>query len=131
MPSSGICTRCIDGCKGNCEIFQAAFRGREVLYPSPFGTLTAGADKNYPVDYSHLNIMGYALGAEGLPDNAVGNPDNTLFPGVDTEATYGTDNPVTMRLPVFTGALGSTDVARRNWDHLAARSQSVFDSKPK
>ena len=120
MPGSGICTRCIDGCKGNCEIFKAAMRGREVVYPGPFGTLTAGADKDYPVDYSHLNICGYALGAEGLPEGEVGDPDNTLFPMVNTETEYGNENKVKMRLPVFTGALGSTDIARTNWEHFAA-----------
>ncbi len=120
VPSSGICTRCIDGCRGNCEIFKASFRGREVLYPGPFGTVTAGANKEYEVDYSHLNIVGYALGAEGLPEGEVGNPDNTLFPMVDTEVEYGDRNRVKMTLPVFTGALGSTEIARRNWEHLAA-----------
>jgi glutamate synthase domain-containing protein 2 len=118
-PSSGICTRCIDGCKGNCEIFQATMRGRELLYPGPFGTLTAGTDKEYPIDYSHLNICGYALGAEGLPDGQVGHPDNTLFPLVSTETEYGVENKVKMMLPIFTGALGSTDVARNNWEHCA------------
>ncbi|MDO8941942.1 MAG: hypothetical protein Q7U75_02095 [Desulfobacterales bacterium] len=65
VPQSGICSRCIDGCRGNCDMFRATFRGREVLYPEPFGNVTAGADKDYPVDYSHLNIMGYALGPRG------------------------------------------------------------------
>ncbi len=119
-PVSGICTRCIDGCRGNCEIFKSSFRGREVIYPGPFGTLTAGGDKDYPIDYSHLNICGYALGAKGLPDGQVGNPDNTLFPVVDTETEYGCGTKVKMRLPVFTGALGSTDIARKNWEHFAA-----------
>jgi len=118
-PSSGICTRCIDGCRGNCEIFKSSFRGREVIYPSPFGSLTAGADKDYPVDYSHLNILGYALGAKGLAKGVVGTPDNTLFPMVSTETEYGTQHKVKMRLPVFTGALGSTDVARKNWEQFA------------
>ena len=67
-PSSGICSRCVDGCRGNCETFQASFRGRELLYPGPFGEVTAGADKDYPIDYSHLNICGYALGGKGLPE---------------------------------------------------------------
>jgi glutamate synthase domain-containing protein 2 len=120
VPSSGLCTRCIDGCKGNCEVFKSSFRGREVIYPGPFGSLTAGADKDYPVDYSHINIQGYALGAEGLPNGASGTPDNTLFPMVSTETAYGTKNKVKMRLPVFTGALGSTEIARRNWEHFAA-----------
>ena len=62
-PSSGICTRCMDGCRGNCDVFKSTFRGREVLYPGPFGEITAGGDKDYPIDYSHLNIHGYALGA--------------------------------------------------------------------
>jgi len=120
-PVSGICTRCIDGCRGNCEVFKASFRGREVLYPGPFGTLTAGGDKDYPVDYSHLNIQGYAMGAEGLPEGQEGDPDNTLFPLVDTETAYGASEPkVKMRLPVFTGALGSTEIARKNWEHFAA-----------
>jgi glutamate synthase domain-containing protein 2 len=82
--------------------------------------LTAGGDKDYPIDYSHLNILGYALGADGLPDGQVGNPDNTLFPLVNTETEYGCGNKVKMRVPMFTGALGSTDIARKNWAHFAA-----------
>ncbi|MBN1459702.1 MAG: FMN-binding glutamate synthase family protein, partial [Armatimonadetes bacterium] len=120
VPGSGLCTRCIDGCRGNCEVFKSSLRGREVLYPGPFGTLTAGGDKDYPIDYSHLNILGYALGADGLPEGEVGNPDNTLFPLVDTETEFGYENKVKMRVPVFTGALGSTEIARRNWEHFAA-----------
>jgi glutamate synthase domain-containing protein 2 len=119
VASSGICTRCIDGCRGNCEVFQASFRGRELIYPGPFGEGTAGANKDYPVDYSHLNIQGYALGAEGMPEGVEATPDNTGFPNVDTETEFGSQNKVRMKLPVFTGALGSTDIARRNWDHFA------------
>jgi glutamate synthase domain-containing protein 2 len=101
-------------------VFKSSFRGREVIYPGPFGTLTAGGDKQYPIDYSHLNIAGYALGAKGLHDGEVGNPDNTLFPMVNTEAQYGVGKKVKMRLPIFTGALGSTEIARKNWEHFAA-----------
>jgi len=119
-PGSGLCTRCFDGCRGNCEVFKASFRGREVLYPGPFGTITAGGSKDYPIDYSHMNIMGYAMGAQGLPEGETGNPDNALFPFVDTGVEYGTENKVKMRMPVFTGALGSTAVARNNWEHIAA-----------
>ncbi len=118
-PASGICTRCLDDCRGNCEVFKSSFRGREVIYPGPFGDMTAGGDKDYPIDYSHLNIMGYALGSKGLPDGQVGNPDNTLFPMVDTETVFGVENKVKMRVPIFTGALGSTEVARKNWEHFA------------
>ncbi len=119
VPGSGICSRCVDGCKGNCDIFKATFRGREVIYPGPFGDITAGADKDYPVDYSHLNIQGYALGAKGLPGNVDGDPDNTKFPDVNTEVEYGWDMKVKMKAPIFTGALGSTEIARKNWEHFA------------
>jgi len=118
-PQSGLCSRCIDGCRGNCEVFKSSFRGREVIYPEPFGTITAGGDKQYPVDYSHLNIMGYALGAEGLPEGVPADSDHALFPSVGTEVQYGTKNKVKLAMPLFTGALGSTDVARNNWDHIA------------
>ena len=119
VPMSGLCTRCVDGCMGNCEVFKAAFRGREVIYPGPFGQITAGGDKNYPVDYSHFNIQGYALGARGLPPGVVGNPDTATFPAVNTETEYGWDTKVKMKVPIFTGALGSTEIAHRNWEHFA------------
>ena len=119
VPGSGLCSRCIDGCRGNCEVFKSSFRGREVIYPGPFGDITAGADKNYPVDYSHLNIQGYALGAQGLPEGTDAGPDTATFPLVNTETEYGWDIKVKMRAPIFTGALGSTEIARKNWEHFA------------
>jgi len=91
-------------------------RGRELIYPAPFGELTAGGDKEYPVDYSHLNILGYALGAEAIDE---ANPDKAIFPEVDTTAVYGHMNPVKMRVPIFTGALGSTDIAMKHWESFA------------
>ncbi|MGD0727385.1 MAG: FMN-binding glutamate synthase family protein, partial [Spirochaetia bacterium] len=115
-PLSGICTRCMDNCTGNCDVFKASLRGREVIYPGPFGEITAGSDKKYPVDYSHLNIMGYALGAKAIDE---ANPDKAIFPEVDTSAVYGHNHPVRMKMPIFTGALGSTDIARKHWESYA------------
>ncbi len=119
VPMSGLCSRCIDGCTGNCEVFKATFRSRELIYPGPFGDITAGGDKDYPVDYSHLNIQGYAMGANGLPAGVSASPDTATFPSVNTETSYGWDVKVPLRLPVFTGALGSTEIARKNWEHFA------------
>ncbi|MCL1880501.1 MAG: glutamate synthase-related protein [Actinomycetia bacterium] len=118
-PVSGMCTRCVDDCRGNCEVFKSSFRGREVIYPAPFGHVTAGADKDYPVDYSHLNINGYALGLEGLPEGLEAGPDTATFPTVDTTTEFGYKNKVKMKMPIFTGALGSTEVARANWEQFA------------
>jgi len=106
----------MDTCTGNCDIFKASFRGREVIYPGPFGSVTAGSDKKYPVDYSHLNIMGYALGAKAIDE---ANPDKAIFPEVDTTAVYGHTHPVRMKMPLFTGALGATDIARKYWESFA------------
>jgi glutamate synthase domain-containing protein 2 len=117
VPCSGICTICVEGCQGNCEIFKATFRGREVIYPGPFGEITAGGNKDYPIDYSHLNIHGYALGAEAIEE---ANPDIAIFPKVETESSFGHIHTVRMALPVFTGALGSTEIAQKNWVQFAA-----------
>ena len=118
-PVSGICSRCLDGCRCGCEIWLSSFRGREVIYPIGCGEMTAGADKDYPLDYSHLSIQGYAVGAKGLPKGVVPGPDTAVFPVVNTETEYGWKQKVKMRLPIFTGALGSTEIARKNWEHFA------------
>ena len=96
VPMSGICTTCVDGCTGGCEAFLSSFRGREVIYPKPFGEVTAGADKNYPLDYSHLNIQGYAIGAKGLPKGVQAGPDTTAFPVSDTETEYGCEDSLSI-----------------------------------
>ncbi|MCX7793729.1 MAG: FMN-binding glutamate synthase family protein [Thermodesulfovibrionales bacterium] len=115
-PYSGICSVCLDGCPGPCEIGKSSYRGREVIYPGPFGKVTAGAIKQYPVDYSHINIQGTCVGAVGIdPD-----PDKAIFPAVSTEVEIGNKHRIKLSLPVFTGALGSTDIARENWEGLAA-----------
>jgi len=38
---------------------------------------------------------------------------------VDTETQYGWNKKVKMKVPIFTGALGSTEIARKNWEHFA------------
>ncbi|PIW66060.1 MAG: FMN-binding glutamate synthase family protein [Candidatus Omnitrophica bacterium CG12_big_fil_rev_8_21_14_0_65_43_15] len=119
VPCSGLCSKCLESCRGNCEIFKSSFRGREVIYPGPFGEMTAGGDKNYPIDYSHLNIQGYAQGAKGLEKGIEGNPDTATFPDVDTQIEYGWDKKVKMQVPIFTGALGSTEIARKHWESFA------------
>lgn len=114
-PISGICVTCLDGCPGPCEIGKSAIRGRELIYPGPFGKVTAGAEKNYPVDLSHFNIHGSCVGAYGMePD-----PDKATFPNVNIETSVGKDGSLKLKVPFFTGALGSTDIARNNWEHFA------------
>ncbi len=117
-PYSGLCSVCLDGCPGPCEVAKSSYRGREVIYPMPFGKVTAGATKTYPVDYSHLNIQGTCIGAVGVE----ADPDKAVFPAVSTETILGNGKgkKIKLALPIFTGALGSTDIARDNWEGLAA-----------
>jgi glutamate synthase domain-containing protein 2 len=114
-PQSGICSVCLDGCAGSCEVGKSAYRGREVIYPMPFGKITAGGTKKYPVDYTHLNIQGTCVGAVGV----AADPDKAIFPAVSTEVEVGNRHKVKLSVPVFTGALGSTDIAKDNWEGLA------------
>lgn len=114
-PSSGMCTTCIEGCIGLCEIGKSAYRGVEAIYPQPFGPLTAASQKDYPIDLSHFNIMGSCVGAQGIKANS----DLATFLNVNIEARLGRDKKIKLKLPVITPGLGSTDVAKRNWEGIA------------
>lgn len=114
-PGSGICVTCLDGCPGPCEVGRSALRGREILYPQPFARITAGSEKDYPVDFSHFNIQGTCVGAVGVAADS----DQATFPAVDISTTLGAAEKISLRLPYFTGALGSTDIARIHWESMA------------
>ncbi|MBI4295189.1 MAG: FMN-binding glutamate synthase family protein [Chloroflexi bacterium] len=118
---SGLCSVCLDGCTGFCEVGKSALRGREVIYPQPFGKMTAGAEKDYPVDFSYFNIMGSCVGAKGIaPDS-----DRAIFSNVDISTQIGADGQIKLRVPFFTGALGSTDIARVHWEGMAVGAAIV------
>ncbi len=113
-PASGMCPLCIRDCQVLCEISKSAFRGREVLYPSPefFGVSTAGSNKDYLLNWSDLQIQVDLLGAHGI----AADPDAAIFPRADVSTIAG---GVPLKLPVVIPGLGSTDVARRFWNGLA------------
>jgi glutamate synthase domain-containing protein 2 len=118
VPASGMCVTCVDGCIGMCEIGKSAYRGHEVIYPQPFGVITTAAEKNYPVDYSHFNIMGTAVGAYGIEADS----DRAIFPAVDLEVVLGHDGGLKFRYPWIISGIGSTDIAKNNWEGLAIGS---------
>jgi len=113
-PTSGMCPLCIRDCPILCEISLSAFRGREALYPEPvqFGASTAGALKDFRLDWSDLNIHASLFGAEGIEPNS----DIALFENVDVSTKVA---GIPLKVPILTGAFGSTDVARLNWEGLA------------
>ncbi|MDN5292805.1 MAG: hypothetical protein PWQ91_738 [Eubacteriales bacterium] len=115
-PFSGMCVTCLDGCPGLCEIGKSSVRGKEVLYPQPFGKTTSASEKDYPVDYSHFNIMGSAVGAYGIE----ADPDKAIFPAVNLESAVGANGDLKLNLPIVIAGMGSTNVAADNWEHLAA-----------
>jgi len=118
VPASGMCVTCVDGCIGMCEIGKSAYRGHEVIYPQPFGVITAAAEKTYPVDYSHFNIMGTAVGAHGIEADS----DKAIFPAVNLEVKFGHDNGIKFRYPWIIPGIGSTNIAKNNWEGLAIGS---------
>ena len=117
-PASGMCVTCVDGCIGMCEIGKSAYRGHEVIYPQPFGVITTASEKTYPVDYSHFNIMGTAVGAHGIEADS----DKAVFPAVDIEVTFGHDKGLKFRYPWIIPGIGSTNIAKNNWEGLAIGS---------
>ncbi len=117
-PNSGMCVTCVDGCIGMCEIGKSAYRGHEVIYPQPFGVITTAAEKTYPVDYSHFNIMGTAVGAHGIEADS----DKAIFPAVNLEVRFGHDKGIKFRYPWIIPGIGSTNIAKNNWEGLAIGS---------
>ncbi len=117
-PCSGMCVTCVDGCIGMCEIGKSAYRGHEVIYPQPFGVITTAAEKTYPVDYSHFNIMGTAAGAHGIEADS----DKAIFPAVNLEVVIGHDRGLKFRYPWIISGIGSTNIAKNNWEGLAIGS---------
>lgn len=113
---SGMCATCLDGCPGYCEVGVSSFRGTDALYPQPFGPITAGAEKDYPTNYSSFNICGTTFGAVGVPEDS----DEAVFTKVDLGVTLGHDGGIRLALPIIIPALGSTQVAEDNWAGLAA-----------
>ena len=118
---SGLCTLCTSDCVGKCETWQSSLRGREMLYPRRYGDITAGARNATPegVSYESLRIQGYAHGAEGLPEDVSADPDDALYTNVDLETEFGAERTTKCKMPLMTGALGSTFIAEKYWESFA------------
>ena len=118
---SGLCTLCRADCTGKCETWLSSLVGRKLLYPRSYGIVTAGANNttHVGVSYNSLRIQGYAYGAQGLSDNLTNNPDDCIFPNVTLETEFGKEVKTKARIPLMTGALGSTFVAAKYWNSFA------------
>lgn len=118
---SGLCTLCRADCQGRCETWLSSLKGRKLLYPRDFGETTAGSGHvcSMGVGYHALRIQGYTFGASGLKQSEM-EGDDCIFPHVSLETVFGQQKKTACLLPVMTGALGSTRIAAKYWDSLAA-----------
>jgi len=115
VPISGMCATCVDGCIGMCEIGRSAYRGAEVIYPQPYGIISAAGTKQYPVDLSHFTMLGTCRGAYGKETDS----DKATFTNVNIERIIGHDKGIKLKMPIVIPGLGSTAIAENNWEGLA------------
>jgi glutamate synthase domain-containing protein 2 len=118
---SSLCTLCRADCQGKCETWLSSMIGRKLLYPRDFGWITAGSSRvnHVGVSYNNLRIQGYLYGAKGIQKGLSNSADDCVFPNVSIETEFGTKIKTKSRIPIMTGALGSTFVAARYWDSFA------------
>jgi hypothetical protein len=118
---SGLCTLCSSACKGRCETWLSSLVGRKLLYPREFGDTTSGSANIVAegVGYHALRIQGYAYGARGREEDLSLNADDRVFPNVDISTSFGSQIKTKCRIPIMTGALGSTMIAAKYWDSFS------------
>jgi hypothetical protein len=111
---SGLCPICIADCPVFCEVSKSALRGREVLYPQRkyYGNSTSGSPKDFGLSFSDFQIQFEVRGAQGIEEDE----DLVIFPNVDVSTKWG---KIKQKLPFVIAGLGSTYVAKRNWEGLA------------
>jgi hypothetical protein len=118
---SGLCTLCRADCKGKCETWLSSMVGRKLLYPRDFGAITAGSanTEHVGVSYNSLRIQGYVHGASHLPKGVSNSADDCVFPSVALETQFGQEVKTKAKIPIMTGALGSTFIAAKYWESFA------------
>lgn len=62
--------------------------------------------------------MGTAVGAHGIEADS----DKAVFPAVNLEVSLGHDKGIKFRYPWIIPGIGSTDIAKNNWEGLAIGS---------
>lgn len=108
---SGMCSVCTANCIGTCEIGLSAVRGSEAIYPYETDINQFASEKNYPLDFSQININGRCFGAIGCSEDA----NEATFPKADISKNFGIENKVKMKAPFILPAM-----AKLNWkDYFA------------
>jgi len=112
---------------GKCETWLSSLRGRKLLYPRDYGSVTAGSSNtvHIGVGYNSLRINGYLYGAEAMSKGLSNSEDDCIFPNVSVETEFGAKVKTKVRVPIMTGALGSTFVAAKYWESFAVGAALV------
>lgn len=92
-----------------------------MLYPRKFGYSTAGASNvnSEGIGYHAIRVQGYAYGSKGIPKPFSDDPDDCIFTNVSVETEFGNEVKTKCKVPIMTGALGSTFIAARYWPSFA------------
>ena len=124
---SGLCTLCSASCEGRCETWLSSMIGRKMLYPRDYGITTSGGGNmtHLGACYASLRVQGYNYGAHGLPKGISNSADDCVFPNVSTEVSFGKEVETKCRIPLMTGALGSTFIAAKYWESFAVGAALV------
>lgn len=118
---SGLCTLCVSDCKGKCETWMSSLAGRKLLYPRDYGEITSGSSNvtQVGVGYHAVRIQGYTYGAHGISKDMTNDPDDCVFPNVNIATSFGNEIKTKCRMPIMTGALGSTFIAAKYWNSFS------------
>ena len=79
------------------------------------GTLATAAQPN-------VTSLGTLTSLTVSGDVSFGDSDKAIFPNVDLEVAFGHDKGIKFRYPWIIPGIGSTDVAKNNWEGLAIGS---------
>jgi len=124
---SGLCTLCRADCQGKCETWMSCIKGRKLLYPRDFGKITSGSANttHLGVNYNALRIQGYNYGSSAAAQGLSNSADDCIFPNVSLETEFGNTVKTKAKLPIMTGALGSTFIAAKYWESFATGAALV------
>lgn len=115
-PCSGMCSLCMEGCTGTCEIGLSAVLGKAMVYPTNTGTNQIASEKDLPIDWSIFNINGRCFGAQGAIEDA----DAATVFNVGMERVVGKRNPIKLAVPFMLPAL-----IKLNWkDYFAGAAMA-------
>ena len=66
---------------------------------------------------SEFRVM--LMDLQGLKKKLTDDPDDCIFPNVNIETQFGNEIKTKSKIPIMTGALGSTFIAARYWPSFA------------